>query len=85
MDKYTELLGGLSFDLLHVAQSFAVDNNSPQIEPAHMLRALLHKKAGLVDFIENTLDADYYYLVDWSDKSRQNTSKVDLLKTTLPT
>lgn len=67
MDKYTELLGGLSFDLLHVAQSFAVDNNSPQIEPAHMLRALLHKKAGLVDFIENTLDADYYYLVDWSD------------------
>ena len=67
MDKYIQLLQGFSFDLLHIAQSFATDNKSPKIEPAHLLRALLHKSAGLVNFIEDTLDEDYYYLVDWTD------------------
>lgn len=67
MDKYIQLLHGFSFDLLHIAQSFATDNKSPKIEPAHLLRALLHKSAGLVNFIEDTLDEDYYYLVDWAD------------------
>lgn len=67
MDKYINLLQGLSFDLLHIAQSFATDNKSPKIEPAHLFRALLHKSAGLINFIEDTLDEDYYYLVDWAD------------------
>lgn len=67
MDKYTEILSSLPFDLLHIAQSFAIDNNSPKIEPAHILRALLHKSAGLVSFIEDTLDSDYYYFLDWTD------------------
>lgn len=67
MDKYTEILNDLPFDLLHVAQSFAIDNNSPKIEPVHILRALLHKSAGLVSFIEDTLDSDYYFFLDWTD------------------
>ena len=67
MDKYSLLLQGFSFDLLHIAQSYAMDNKSPTIEPAHLLRALLHKSAGLVNFIEDILDEDYYYLVDWTD------------------
>ena len=67
MDKYIQLLQGLSFDLLHIAQSFANDNKSPKIEPAHLLRALLHKSAGLINYIEDTLDSDYYYLIDWTD------------------
>ena len=67
MDKYSLLLQGLSFDLAHIAQSYATDNKSPKIEPAHLLRALLHKNVGLVDFIEDTLDEDYYYMVDWAD------------------
>ena len=67
MDKYSQLLENLPFDLLHIAQSFANDNKSPKIEPAHLLRALLHKSAGLMDFIEDTLDDDYYYMVDWAD------------------
>ena len=75
MDKYTEYLSGLSFDLLHIAQSFANDNNCPQIEPAHIFRALLHKSAGLVHFIENTLDSDYYYIVDWADMRIQQCDK----------
>ena len=75
MDKYTELLAGLPFDLLHIAQSFANDNKSPKIEPAHMLRALLHRSAGLVNYIEDTLDEDYYYLVDWADMRMKQCDK----------
>ena len=67
MDKYTQLLMALPFDYLHLAESFANDNHSPKIEPAHLFRALLHKNAGLVNFIEDTLDEDYYYFVDWAD------------------
>lgn len=67
MDKYVEKLSNLHFDLLHIAQSYAIDNGSPYIEPAHILRALLHKNAGLINFIEDILDSDYYYLVDWTD------------------
>lgn len=75
MDKYVEQLSYLHFDLLHIAQSYANDNNSPQIEPAHILRALLHKSAGLANFIEDSLDSDYYYLVDWADMRIQQCDK----------
>ena len=75
MDKYVQRLENLPVDLTHIAQSFANDNKSPKIEPAHLLRALLHKSAGLVDFIENTLDEDYYYLVDWADMRMQQCEK----------
>jgi len=75
MDKYTKHLENLPFDLLHIAQSFANDNKSPKIEPAHLFRALLHKSAGLVSFIEDTLDEDYYYLVDWADMRMQQCEK----------
>lgn len=67
MDKYTQLLADLPFDILHIAESFANDNKSPLIEPAHLFRALLHKSSGLVNYIEDTLDEDYYYFLDWAD------------------
>jgi len=67
MDKYIETLSLIPNEYLHIAYSFAIDNNSPKIEPAHLLRALLHKDIGLVDYIENTLDSDYYYILDWTD------------------
>ena len=66
-DKYIQYLLSLPVGLLHVAQSFAKDNQSPEIEPAHLFRALLHKSIGLVNFFEDTLDEDYYYLLDWCD------------------
>ena len=59
-DKYLNYLEDLPFDIVHVAQSYAIDNQSPEIEPAHLLRALLHKSAGLMDFSEVTLVDDYY-------------------------
>lgn len=75
MDKYIDQLAIIPNDFLHVVKSFAVDNGSPKIEPAHILRALLHKKAGLVDYIENTLDSDYYYILDWTDVRMGQTPK----------
>lgn len=60
-------LQALPFDLVHIAQSYAKDNGCPQIEPAHLFRAMLHKSAGLVNYIEDQLDEDYYYLVEWCD------------------
>ena len=75
MSKYSKQLENLPFDLLHIAQSFANDNKSPKIEPAHLLRALLHKSAGLVNYIEDTLNEDYYYMVDWADMRMQQCDK----------
>jgi len=67
MDKYIEALSLMPNEYLHIASSFAIDNSSPKIEPPHLLRALLHKGMGLADYIENTLDSDYYYILDWTD------------------
>ena len=75
MDKYAKILENLPSGYLHIAQSFATDNKSPKIEPAHLLRALLHKSMGLVNFIEDTLDEDYYYLIDWADMRMKQCDK----------
>ena len=40
----------------NLARVFAEDNCSDAIYPAHLFKAVLHKNAGLVDFIEKTLD-----------------------------
>ena len=73
--KITEYFDGLQVDLIHISQAFAVDNKSPQIEPVHIFRALLHKSAGLVNYIEDCLDEDYYYLIDWCDIHIQQCDK----------
>lgn len=73
--KITEYFDGLQVDLVHISQAFAVDNKSPQIEPVHIFRALLHKSAGLVNYIEDCLDEDYYYLIDWCDIHIQQCDK----------
>ena len=74
-NNISEYFNGLQFDLVHISQSFAVDNKSPQIEPVHIFRALLHKSAGLVNYIEDSLDEDYYYLIDWCDIHIQQCNK----------
>lgn len=75
MDKYSEYLSSCPGNVLHLAEQFAKDNKSPKIEPAHILRALLHKQAGLVKFIEDTLNEDYYYMLDWADIRVQQCDK----------
>lgn len=73
--KIAEYFNGLQVDLIHISQAFAVDNKSPQIEPVHIFRALLHKSAGLVNYIEGSLNEDYYYLIDWCDIHIQQCDK----------
>lgn len=73
--KIVEYFDGLQVDLIHISQAFAVDNKSPQIEPVHIFRALLHKSAGLVNYIEDSLNEDYYYLIDWCDIHIQQCDK----------
>lgn len=73
--KIAEYFDGLQVDLIHISQAFAVDNKSPQIEPVHIFRALLHKSAGLVNYIEDSLNEDYYYLIDWCDIHIQQCDK----------
>lgn len=73
--KIAEYFDGLQVDIVHISQSFAVDNKSPQIEPVHIFRALFHKSAGLVNYIEDCLDEDYYYLIDWCDIHIQQCDK----------
>lgn len=73
--KIAEYFNGLQVDLIHISQAFAVDNKSPQIELVHIFRALLHKSAGLVNYIEDSLNEDYYYLIDWCDIHIQQCDK----------
>lgn len=73
--KIVEYFDGLQVDLIHISQAFAVGNKSPQIEPVHIFRALLHKSAGLVNYIEDSLNEDYYYLIDWCDIHIQQCDK----------
>lgn len=67
-----------------IAEAYAKDSLSPAIEPGHLFKALLHKEAGLVSFIEKTLKQDYYYLQDWADM-RIKMGKKTVGKTGSPT
>lgn len=58
-------------NLKNIAASFAQEYQSDAIYPAHLFKALMHKEAGLIPFIESSLDKDYYYLQDWADVQMQ--------------
>lgn len=54
-------------ELINIAKSFAREFSSNAVYPAHLFKAILHKEAGLVHFLEIDLDKDYYYLQEWAD------------------
>ena len=54
-------------ELVNIAKSFAAEYSSNAVYPAHLFKAVLHKDAGLVHFLEIDLDKDYYYLQEWAD------------------
>ena len=64
IDNYT--FSGESEHALKIAGSYSKESMSKAIEPAHLLKAVLHKETGLVGFLEN-MDKDYYYLLDWAN------------------
>ncbi|MCQ2168508.1 MAG: ATP-dependent Clp protease ATP-binding subunit [Bacteroidales bacterium] len=51
----------------NIANSYAEEYVSDAIYPSHLFKAVLHKEAGLVPFIEKDMDKDYFYLQDWAD------------------
>ena len=57
--------------ITQIAQRYAQDNCNQLIEPPHLLKAILHKDFELIDFIETTLNKDYYYFLDWADMQIQ--------------
>lgn len=67
MAKQTANVNASMAEVIRIAQAYAKENMSVAIEPSHLFKALLHKDAGLVSFIEKTLQQDYYYLQDWAD------------------
>ena len=62
-DKFSES----ATEVFQIAEAYAKEYMNAAIEPAHILKAILHKDVGLVSFIEKTLDADYYYILEWAD------------------
>jgi ATP-dependent Clp protease ATP-binding subunit ClpB len=52
--------------VVRIAQAVARENMNAVFTPAHLLKALLHKEAGLQDLLKS-LDKDIYYLEEWAD------------------
>jgi ATP-dependent Clp protease ATP-binding subunit ClpA len=69
--------------ITNIATSYAVENCSHAIAPAHLFKAILHKEAGLVSFIETNLDKDYFYMQEWVDVQLSLTPKATRPNSTL--
>lgn len=50
----------------HIAKAFAKENYNDQFGAAHLLRSLLHKEIGLLDFLES-INKDWHYMTDWAE------------------
>jgi len=72
-----------SENTLKIAKSYAKDSMSEAIEPAHLLKAVLHKDSGLVGFLES-IDKDYYYLLDWASIRIEQYPKVSRIDDEIP-
>ena len=54
-------------NVIHIAQSIAREYHNNQYNSAHLLKALLHKDAGLKDLFFD-ISADTYYIEEWSEE-----------------
>src|ERR1700754_2798788 len=66
----------------HIAQSIARENMHPHIAPPHLLKALLHKDAGLQPLLKQ-LDKDIYYMEEWADVRLETLPRATRLVETL--
>ena len=58
----------------HIAQQWAKENMNPLFGAPHLLKALLHKDAGLLPLLDS-LDQDYYYMQEWADVRLETAEK----------
>jgi ATP-dependent Clp protease ATP-binding subunit ClpB len=66
----------------HIAQAIAREHMHPHIAPPHLLKALLHKDAGLQNLLQQ-LDKDIYYMEEWADVRMETLPKATRLEETL--
>lgn len=66
----------------HIAQAIAREHMHPHIAPPHLLKALLHKDAGLQSLLKQ-LDKDIYYMEEWADVRLETLPKATRLDDTL--
>ncbi|WP_207513587.1 ATP-dependent Clp protease ATP-binding subunit [Longitalea luteola] len=66
----------------HIAQAIAREHMHPHIAPPHLLKALLHKDAGLQSLLKQ-LDKDIYYMEEWADVRLESLPKATRLDDTL--
>ncbi len=62
---FNENLSGESLNAFRIAEAYAKESMNDKVEPEHLLKAVLHKETGLIDFLES-IGKDYYYLLDWA-------------------
>jgi ATP-dependent Clp protease ATP-binding subunit ClpB len=81
-----QLLGTIISDsfkkMNHIAQAIARENMHPHIAPPHLLKALLHKEAGLQSLLKQ-MDKDIYYLEEWADVRMETLPKATRLEDTI--
>ncbi|MFT3936529.1 MAG: ATP-dependent Clp protease ATP-binding subunit [Chitinophagaceae bacterium] len=61
--------------VVHIAKAFARENYNAEYAPPHLLRALLHKDAGLEEFIAS-IGKDIYYMREWAEVRMEELDKV---------
>jgi ATP-dependent Clp protease ATP-binding subunit ClpB len=69
--------------VVRIAQAIARENMNAVLAPAHLLKALLHKDAGLLDQLRQ-LDQDVYYLEEWADVRIESVTKSSSPKEMVP-
>ncbi|MBL7728049.1 MAG: ATP-dependent Clp protease ATP-binding subunit, partial [Dinghuibacter sp.] len=52
--------------VFHIAQQWAKEYCNPHFGAPHLLKAILHKDAGMQPLL-NRLDKDYYFIEEWAD------------------
>lgn len=62
-----------------IARSLAKEYNNEYFYPAHLLRALFYKEAGLKDFIES-IGKDAGYIMEWAEVRMDECPKVSRIK-----
>jgi ATP-dependent Clp protease ATP-binding subunit ClpB len=65
--------------VVRIAQAIARENMNTVFTPAHLLKALMHKEAGLQDLLKR-LDRDIYYLEEWAEVRIESVPKSPVMR-----
>jgi ATP-dependent Clp protease ATP-binding subunit ClpB len=65
--------------VIKIAQAIARENMNAELNVAHMLKALIHKDAGLVNILKS-IDKDIYYLEEWAEVRIESLPKSVVVK-----